>query len=266
MTYKPKYYLIIALVLSVFTVFAQSETNVNTGVAYKNGEYLKYRVHYGFMNAGYVTFKLNQTKKNGYNVYHAKALGRTTGAAKLFFDVNDRYESYFTLGNKIKPVHFIRRVNENGYLIQRDLTFDYNTNKVKVEDIKKNTTEYYTFNDVQDMVSVLYHLRNIEINTIKPGDIVNIDMFFDGETFPFKLRFEGKEVLNTKFGKVRTWRIKPMVQKGRFFEDQESLTIWISDDANKVPILIKASLVVGSIKADLDHYYGLGHTLAIVND
>ena len=50
---------------------------------------------------------------------------------------------------------------------------------------------------------------------------------------------------------------RPLVQSGRVFKEQESLTVWISDDDNKLPIRIKASLAVGSIKADLDEYRGL---------
>jgi hypothetical protein len=39
------------------------------------------------------------------------------------------------------------------------------------------------------------------------------------------------------------------------FKEQESLTVWISDDDNKLPIGIK-SLAVGSIKADIEAYRG----------
>jgi hypothetical protein len=56
------------------------------------------------------------------------------------------------------------------------------------------------------------------------------------------------------------------VQSGRVFKEQESLSLWVSDDLNKIPIRIKADLAVGSLKADLDGYNGLKHQFKIIMD
>jgi hypothetical protein len=56
---------------------------------------------------------------------------------------------------------------------------------------------------------------------------------------------------------------RPLVQSGRVFKEEESLTVWISDDNNKLPIRIQASLAVGSIKADLDAYKGIKYPFTI---
>ena len=88
-------------------------------------------------------------------------------------------------------------------------------------------------------------------------------MFFDDETTKFKLKFIGKEDIDTKFGTVSTMIFRPLVQSGRVFKEEESLTVWISDDENKLPIRIKASLAVGSIKADLESFKGLQNSFKI---
>ena len=93
------------------------------------------------------------------------------------------------------------------------------------------------------------------------GESIIIDMFFDDETTKFKLKFVGRENINSKFGKINCMIFKPLVQAGRVFKEEESLTVWISDDNNKIPIRIKASLAVGSIKADIDQYKGLKHPI-----
>lgn len=82
-------------------------------------------------------------------------------------------------------------------------------------------------------------------------------MFFDDEITKFKLKYVGRQDITTKFGTVSTMVFKPLVQTGRVFKEKESLTLWITDDDNKVPIRIKADLAVGSLKADLDEYKGL---------
>jgi hypothetical protein len=232
--------------------------------SFKNGEWLKFRIHYGFINAGYATLELENSYKNGQILHHAKGKGWTVGAAKLFYTIDDNYESYFTK-DKIKPIEFKRRVDEDGYIIRRDLFFDHSNKQVTIQDLEKNTEKQVAINNVQDMVSAFYYLRNIDFNNIKEGDEQRVDLFFDGETFPFKLKFLEIEEVSTRLGTIEAWKIRPLVQKGRVFEGQESLTIWISNDKNKIPVRIKASLVVGSLKADLDDYSGLVENLNFVN-
>jgi len=78
------------------------------------------------------------------------------------------------------------------------------------------------------------------------------------------LKFLGRELVETKFGKVASLKFRPYVQSGRVFKEKESLTVWISDDKNKVPIRLQADLAVGSIKADLEAYKGLKHSFKII--
>ena len=108
------------------------------------------------------------------------------------------------------------------------------------------------------MLSVFYFLRNkIDRKTIEPGDEIVLDLFFDDENYRFKTVFLKREVVKTKFGKVKCLKFRPYVQADRIFEEEESLTFWVSDDENKMPVKIKAELAVGSLEADLEEYKGL---------
>ncbi|XKW98485.1 DUF3108 domain-containing protein [Tenacibaculum maritimum] len=95
---------------------------------------------------------------------------------------------------------------------------------------------------------------------------MNVNMFFDEKTHPFKLKYLGSEVLKTKFGKIKTQKFRPLVQAGRVFKAKESVTIWITADDNKIPIKMKASLSVGSLRAELDAYKGLANPFPIIYD
>ena len=109
------------------------------------------------------------------------------------------------------------------------------------------------------MMSSFYFLRNISTSNLEKGDEIALDMFLDSQVYPFKLLFLGREVLRTKFGKVKSLIFRPLVQSGRIFKAQESVTIWITDDANKIPIKMMASLSVGSLRAELEEYKGLAN-------
>ena len=121
--------------------------------------------------------------------------------------------------------------------------------------------------DAQDMVSSFYYLRNrLDVDNIKKGQSIDMDMFFDKENYKFKLKFLGRETLKTNFGNVPCLVFRPYVKAGRVFKERESLTVWVTDDENKMPLLIKADLAVGSLKATLTEYKGLQHTFNVIAD
>jgi hypothetical protein len=226
--------------------------------AYDVGEWFKFRIHYGIVNAGYATLEVKDAVVNNKKVFHVIGKGYTTGMSRFFFKVDDLYESYIDRDTR-NPYQFVRKINEGGYTKNQEGFFNQSTNKVLVKDYKHKTEKTLSIpKNTQDILSTFYYLRNYpSIDKLKVGDSVTIDMFFDDETTKFKLKFIGRESISTKFGDVPAMIFRPLVQSGRVFKEQESLTVWISDDDNKLPLRIKASLAVGSIKADLDAYRGL---------
>jgi hypothetical protein len=225
-------------------------------LAYKPGEHFKFKIHYGIFNAGYATLDLKTGQFKGKNLYHAVGKGWTVGLSKFFMKINDNYESYFDTYNR--PYKYIRKIDEGGYTMDKELHFDTQQHKVLVINKKKNTAKNYaTPKTIHDMISVFYYLRNYDTSNLKKGDEIKVDIFIDEQIYPFKLKFLGKNVLNTKFGKINSLMFRPIVQSGRIFKEDESVTLWISDDKNKMPLLIKAKLMVGSLKASLIEYRGI---------
>lgn len=250
--------IIILLLVATASLQAQEQ-------AFDVGEWFKFRIHYGLVNAGYATLEVKEATKNGKKVFHAVGNGYTTGMTKFFFKVNDDYQSFFDKKTG-QPYQYVRKINEGGYTKNQEGFFNQSANNVLVKDYKKKTEKTISVpENVQDIVSSFYYLRNHPtIDKLKVGESISIDMFFDDETTKFKLKFMGREVLKTKFGKVNTMIFRPYVQAGRVFKEEESLTVWISDDENKIPLRIKASLAVGSLKADLEGYKGLSHPFKII--
>lgn len=222
------------------------------------GEWFKFRIHYGFVNAGYATLEVKEAVLHNEKVFHLIGKGQTTGISRFFFKVDDLYESYIDEKTYV-PYQFLRKINEGGYTKNQEGFFTPQQNKITVKDYKHKTEKTFaTPKNTQDILSAFYYLRNFAtIDDIKPGEYIAIDMFFDEETTKFKLKFIGRENIKTKFGTVASMIFKPYVFSGRVFKEQESVTVWISDDDNKIPLRIQANLVVGSIKADLESYKGL---------
>ncbi len=235
--------------------------------AYGDGEWFKFRVHYGFVTAGYATLEVNQTTLRGKQVYHIKGFGETVGASRWFFKVEDDYQSFVDI-NKDIPYRFIRKIDEGGHTKDIQIDFDQENRIAVVHNKKHETVDRVSFpKDAQDMVSAFYYLRNnLDVSSLKEGDTMDMNMFFDKENFVFRLKFLGRETLRTKFGKVPCLKFRPYVQAGRVFKEKESLTVWVTDDENKMPMLIKAELAVGSLKASLSEFKGLRHSFRILAD
>lgn len=249
-------------------LFITVSFNTQKPEAYDAGEWFKFRIHYGFVNAGYATLEIQEALKNNKKVYHAIGKGYTVGMSRFFFKVDDLYESYFDKVTN-KPYQYVRKIDEGGYTKNQEGIFDQDANKILVKDFKNKTEKSFSVTEnIQDIVSTFYYLRNHPtIDKLKVGESVVVDMFFDDEIYKFKLKFIGRENIKTKFGTAPSMIFRPIVQSGRVFKEEESLTVWISDDENKIPLRIKASLAVGSIKADLDGFKGLKNPFMVkLND
>lgn len=251
---------ILLLVTTVQKSFSQQES------AFEGGEWFKFRMSYSnWLKAGNATLQVKEKALNNKPVYHVVGKGWTTGMIKWFFKVEDRYESYFDQ-KTMMPYRFIRDIDEGGHTKNLVIDFDQKKNKAHVNDIKKNKKIVVdTKPNIQDMVSTFYYLRNnLKIDDLKVGDEVRIDMFFDEENYGFKLQYLGVETISTDFGAIESLKFRPYVMAGRVFKEEESLTLWVSKDKNKLPLRIKADLAVGSLRADLEAFKGLKHPFKIV--
>lgn len=232
--------------------------------AFQPGEWLEYKISYsGFLRAGNAELSLEKDTLNNKEVLYAKGYGRSSTVIGWFFKVEDIYETFMD-SKEIKPYFFKRDVYEGGYIIKRNTTFDYNKKTAKVEDFKYNTVKEFPFANVQDMLSSFYYLRSLDLSKMKANDEIEITMFFDSESYQFKLRYLGDDIIRTSWGKIKTHKFRPYVQSGRVFKSDESVVIWVTADDNKIPIRLKASLAVGSIKAELKAFKGLANSFKVI--
>ncbi len=250
------------ILINVFELKSQTKKIIDT--PFKDGEWFEFRIHYGFFNTSYASIKLKKDTLNDIPVFHSKGYGKTTGIARWFFKVEDHYESYFDK-KKIMPYKFIRNIYEGGYTKNIEINFNHDMQIAHINDKKKKTKSEIPFKiNAQDIVSSFYYLRKFYPRDKKDiNESFNINMFFDSENYIFKLKYLGKEIIESKFGDIECLKFIPIVQSGRIFKEQESITIWISNDKNRIPIRVQADVIVGSIKAELENFKNLKYPFKI---
>lgn len=246
--------------MMVFYVFGFGQKLENI----QSGETLVYRIHYGVLNAGTATLSTQKTTYKGEPHFYVKGVGRTSGAVRAFFKVDDVYESFINYQTGL-PSFYVRNVKEGSYRQHYETVFNHDNNTLILTDRKtpaNGSKVLKSVKGVQDMLSAFYHLRSYDAGKLKVGDVIHLNVWIDDEMFPFRLRVAGTEQVKTKFGSLNCLKIIPSVMSGRVFKDKEGVTLWVSNDANHIPVAIKAELAVGSLRADLDSYAHVKYPLA----
>lgn len=233
--------------------------------AFQDGEWFRFRMRYGFLNASYAIATVRETTFKDQAVYHVAATGKTTGFARWFFKVDDYFDSYFEK-DIVRPIRFVRNISEGNYKRHVEIDFDHNNQSGIMHDLlRKTKTEISFAPNLQDLVSTFYFLRNhFDLEGIQVGETASLHMIYDKKPFAFKFRFLGYENVKTKFGVVPCVKFRPYVEEGRIFKKESGLSLWVSNDNNRIPIKVVAELSVGSLDVDLVDFKGLKHPFNII--
>ncbi len=233
--------------------------------AFQDGEWFRFRMRYGFLNASYAIATVRETTFKDQAVYHVAATGKTTGFARWFFKVDDYFDSYFEK-DIVRPIRFVRNISEGNYKRHVEIDFDHNNQSGIMHDLlRKTKTEISFAPNLQDLVSTFYFLRNhFDLEGIQVGETASLHMIYDKKPFAFRFRFLGYENVKTKFGLVSCVKFRPYVDEGRIFKKESGLSLWVSNDNNRIPIKVVAELSVGSLDVDLVDFKGLKHPFNII--
>jgi hypothetical protein len=106
------------------------------------------------------------------------------------------------------------------------------------------------------MVSAYLHLSAIQFSKLNKNDTIQINVFLEDSTFRFQIRYLGKEKIDTKYGKKQSYRISPIMPDNSVFSKEEAIVCWLSVDSDKIPLKLRAKLVVGAVEMDLEKYSG----------
>jgi hypothetical protein len=252
--------LCIGIITLLFSLQLHSQTQIRKveNTTFQRGEYLKYRVFYDswityWMTAGYGTIEVDtaKTEVNGRPTYHIVVNGKSANVFNVFFKVHDKYETFMD-EEGLMPLKFIRYTREGGYKKDDTVFFDNNALKARSMRKVKDITPY-----VQDIVSAFYFVRTWNFDTAEVGDTYLIDFFLDDSLYHSEIIFQGRDWVKTDYGKLWCMKFKPSVAVGEVFTDPYPMEMWVTDDKNKIPVLMKSGVFIGSVKIELVEYRGL---------
>jgi len=257
----------------IFSLSAQPgpviKNSANT--SFNPGEELQYRVSFGFITVGKSVTRVDRNlyTMNDKPCYRIDAYGETSDWISWLSKVDDNWGAYLDTATVSTQMSY-RKIREGRYRLDEETWFDHATGKAEVKVRDKRTgvfsrkkvfriTPYAT-----DLIGGFIHLRFIDFSKIRVGDTLSIAGFLEDTGYHLRIRYAGKETLETQLGKIPCHVLVPRMPSNRLFDGENSIRVWISDDRNRIPVKIEAKMFIGSTGIELSGFKSLRNGLRVV--
>ena len=250
--------LLIRIFCLLVLVFCSKTTiSQNLEIPFIAGEKITYDVYYNWhfvwVEAGKVSFEVEKEKINEKPVFHFKSEGRSIMAYDWIYKVREQFESVAD-AKTLVPLSYSRQSFEGDYYAKESVEFDYPNSKIhtKTENSNKplsnQTLDMNGF--VLDVQTAVYYARTLDYSGMFVGEKIPFRMVIDGEVCDLYGKYLGIETIENYDGSIyRCHKFAALLVPGTIFSGGEDLFVWITDDRNKIPILVEAKILVGSVKA-----------------
>lgn len=262
--------LISVFLLSSFLATQKKETPLTRNISYGVGEELEYRVHFGMFTVGKATTRVDKKyhKVNDRTCYKVDAYGETSDWISWVAKVDDNWGAFIDTTTLLTHVGY-RKIREGKYRRDEEVIFDHDNKKVEVKVKNRDTgaIESKTYDvpkNAKDLVAGFLFLRIIDFKKVAVGDTVTISGFLEDASYDLKIIYTGKEVVDTRIGKIMCLRLRPVMPKNSMFDGEDSILCWISDDLNRVPVKLQAKMFIGNTGLELIRFRGLRNQLKII--
>jgi len=269
---KSAFFAVSALVLlSAFIPARQHTPLVAHNTSFSTGEQLTYRVNFGFFTVGRAVTTID---RRVYNVnstpcFKIDAFGETSDWISWVARVKDVWGAYLDTTSLSTQVSY-RKIREGNYRKDELTNFDHKQKKAEVKvmnqetGVYENPQQYDIPRNAKDLVGGFMLLRQIDFAKVRTGDTLAVSGFFEDTSYNLQIMYKGKDVIHTKVGKIRCHKLVPIMPDNKMFDGENSITCWLSDDANKVPVKIQAKMFIGHTGLELEEFRGLKNQLKIL--
>ena len=214
---------------------------------YGPGERMVFKIGYGPINAGEGILEvLGLTEYKGRTCYHIQSKANSNRFFSSIYKVRDKITSYIDV-ETLYSRYFHKRLREGDYKKTVEVDFDH-----LAEEAHYSNGEIYPISSgVQDVLSAFFYVRNLDLIE---GEVYMVPAHSSRRTYDLKVIVHGKERVEVEAGTWNCFKVEPVIEGEGLFKHEGKLTLYITDDANRIPILIKTKVPVGSIDVELKSY------------
>jgi hypothetical protein len=262
--------LILSLTLCSF-ILSESNTVVTKNTSFSTGEQLDYRVNFGIFTVGKAITRIDHKVHNINSTpcYKVDAWGETSDWISWITRVKDNWGGYLDTTSLVPQVGY-RKIEEGGSRKNEYTTYDHARRKAEVKELNKETGEYENpkYYDIpkngRDLVSGFMFLRVIDLKKVNVGDTLSISAFYEDTAYNLSILYEGIETVHTKIGKIPCHKLLPLMPENKLFDGKNAISVWLSEDENKIPVKIQAKMFIGHTGLELTSFRGLRNQLRVI--
>ena len=234
---------------------AKLENAKTVNQAFAPGEKLTYSISWStVIEAGIAVMEVRPGPMvNGRPTYSLLSNTKSVGVVDLLFPVKDTVESIVDAGELFSRSFHLHE-SHGKKKRQRDMTYDQASGTVQVVVNNGAPATYRVPNRIQDALSSLYYLRTRQDFTI--GKTIVEDVHDGDKTWAVEVHVMGRERVKTPAGEFNTIKVKTYPKYEGVFMHKGEIYIWFTDDARKIPVLMKSEISIGSIVATLTNMQG----------
>ncbi len=258
-------HIVSTLVLLVVTLSASAQL-------YSAGERLEYRVGYiakMFPNTevGSVVIATSLDTLDTKPVYRVTGHAKTLPSYRWFFNLDDRYDILVDTAT-LRTQRFESNLREGDYTFRSNYRYDWSAMRIDTwAQSRGRTPKTRTMTLTprsMDPVSLYFNMRSINTDTLEVGRHYDLEMVLEDTIRVLKLRMVGREICKVpQQGRFRTIKLACTIGTSESFSlvDGVEFFIWISDDRNRVPLMLSSPIRVGSVRAYISSLRGLKYPL-----
>lgn len=207
-----------------------------------------------WMRAGTVSFRVSESEKYPEAV-KLEAIGSSLPSWDWVFKLRDTLISHFD-PKTFLPYEFARKAHEGNYHKTFDYVWDYDSNRIFADIHKLNRYKRQDTIALQpgtyDMLSIAWKARGLDFDRYEPKDTIPIKILMDDKIYDLYVRYLGTDQVKVGGKKRDAYLFSPLLVKGDVFKGGEGMKIWVSKDEKRIPLMVEAKILVGSVKGILN--------------
>jgi len=235
---------------------ASATVALDARAPFSAGERVRMRISYAHLLAGRASLSVLAAQRGEREVMEFVAEAQSAGffAWLLRFRVRDRTVATWDLASGCS-LGIEKHLREGRHQREQVVVFDPATGVAEVQDAKIRETRFDVGPCPLDVLSALYVTRLRGVSEAAP---IELPVFDNGKRYTLGVRFLGREKLNLPAPLGRgtpTVIVEPQLLEGTgLFVKKGRLKIWLTDDARRIPVRLRAKVAIGSVSADLEAY------------
>lgn len=215
-------------------------------VPFGEGEKLVFAVQYGIITAGEATLEVrNVSFIDSTPCYNIVSNARTNEVFSKVFKVRDRFVSLMDTTDLVS-LRYEKHLREGDFKKDESVRFDQKRHKAIYAD-----REVTIAPRTQDVLSSMYYLRTLPL---KVGQSIALANHTNGKNYPLVIKVLAEERVTVDAGTFDCLVVEPFLREPGLFRQKGRLTVWVTNDKYRIPVLMKSKVIIGAVSAVLKDY------------